>query len=126
MKANIILAIVNSIIVIGFGFWWANNFETYKLSKGDESFLEIEFIGITTILASIVLKILNRKLSWLFVVIVPLLTAIFSSIITLFFPVTQLLRGTTLDDLRLYGIVHSILIILLSYLQLRFSYRHSS
>ena len=126
VKVNILLAIVYSSIVIYFGFWWSNHFSKHCVSKGDESFFEIEIIGFISFLLSITYKIINRKLKWLHILVLPLLTAIISIVFTMFFPITTLVTGTTTDNLWLYGIIHSIIFILVIYFQLRIVYKKTS
>jgi hypothetical protein len=116
IKENIIIACTYSAIVIGFSFWWAENFASYVNSKGDEYFFEIKFVGIVTICISIILKLVNRELSWRFIIAMPFLIGLLSIFVTMFMPFIQKI---TVNDLRVYGIAQSILTIITVYAQLR-------
>jgi hypothetical protein len=119
VKANITLAVLYSIAIICFGFWWADNFPAHVHLKGDESFFEIEFVGIVTILAFLCLKTINKKLSWKFILLAPVSTAFFSIVVTLISASLSSSGGTTVETLRQYGVIHSIVTIIMAYAKIR-------
>lgn len=119
VKANITLAVIYSIVISWLGLWWADNFNAHTHFKGDEIFFEIEFVGILTIVASLCSRIINKKLSWKFILFTPVLAGLCSIIITTILGIVSPWGGTTIECLRLYGFVHSAVIIIMFYIRLR-------
>lgn len=119
VRETVLLACLYSILAAGFGFWWAENFHDYTHFKGDESFFEIEIVGLITLIALVVFRVINRRLSWWFIAATPFLIGLLSVFSTLFFPFTGLIGGTTLDNLRVYGVVHTLLTFIIAYFRLQ-------
>lgn len=114
---TLLLTTIYSLVVIAFGFWWAENFNEYTISKGDESFFEIQAIGMTTFIALIVFKLINKKVSWWFVMTMLCVITVLSVLVTLFITLSGSVGGTTVETLRVYGVVNALLSIIIIYLQ---------
>src|SRR5947209_11148067 len=126
VKKTILLLCIYCVLVIGFGFWWAENFDGLTHFKGDESIFEIEYIGIITYAGLIIFRILNNRLYWWFILVMPVLICLLSVFITLFLPIPGLFGSTLLDNLRYYGIVHTLATILTVCLQLELERKNRS
>lgn len=114
----ILLTSIYAVLVIGFGFWWAENFTDYSHFKGEESLFEIKAVGIATLIAFVTFRVVSRKLAWWFIITMPFLTGFLSVCITLFMPSSGFIEGTTQSNLRIYGVVHTLLAIIAAGLHL--------
>lgn len=119
MRGSIPFALVYASLIIGFSFWWAANFLTYAHMKGDEYFFEIEVIIGFTYLSFIIYRLATGKPPWLFILSIPILVAVLSAMVYLFFCWIGLTKGTSNNDLSFYGIIYGFLTIFLVWKQFR-------
>src|SRR5437870_5244514 len=99
VRLLIIYSLVYELALIVFTIYWATNFTKHIIMKGDEFFILAQFLFILTYVLYLTIQFTVKRINFLFVLSIPIMTAIAAFCIGVFILLVTPISGIPRHDI---------------------------
>jgi hypothetical protein len=115
VRPLLIYSIIYALTVVGFCIYWSTNFTRHTIYKGDEFFMLAQFLLALTYLFLLIIQFTVKRINFLFVLSIPLMTCVASFCIGLVILFGTRLSGIPRQYILIYGFLYGLITLLAVY-----------
>ncbi len=104
-----LISMFYAVALLLFTIYWANYYPSFSHTKGEELFTALEVFLFVTFFYFIVLQLAVERNSWAMALLLPIINAIVTFLITVVLLWLGSLDGNPKEDILIFGIVYTLL-----------------